>query len=665
MGKLINLNKKGFDSSGTFMKNYSQKLQLKLTIEFAIFFIIVAAVVYVFTTDKFETDLKEKFEYKASIFENYLEQNPQFFWTDSIDNKDLLLKLAQLNDAEYLVIENSRGKLIDAINLGVAEKYLYIRSDIDGGISQDNQIYRTAKPIYPTKILAGKFYAGFIAADQISKLQRIKLLTALFSLTILLTGIIITYILSLLSFRPIIAIINALDRTIKGNYTVKIKYEGKNELGLLVEKINDVLDELQQKIENNEKLDQKIADALRDKLSEVGAEISEQEAAKRILRKSEEQFKLLFENAPIGMVIISSEGRIMSVNKSFCDTLDYTTDELLGVPIKYLFEKDEIPFFITKNSKNESVIRISDINAEKKLIKKDGKEINVIVKSVGVEDDNVDIEHYIMQLLDITAIKRAQQELMKALERAEQSDKLKTAFLAQMSHEIRTPLNVILTSIPLFEDLIPQGDDEMKVILDSVKSAGKRLHRTIDMILNMSSVQSGNYKPHYESFSLSNDLKKLTEEFRSLIEDKGLTLNFTNLAGSTFITADRYTVNQIFQNLIGNAIKYTQKGFIDVILREQPNKKLKVEVRDTGIGMSKEYLQNIFTPFSQEHSGHKREYEGNGLGLALVKKYAEINHAEIHVESEKGKGSVFSVVFEKEIDISLLKNLDTTKSIEK
>ncbi|MGQ9642279.1 MAG: ATP-binding protein, partial [Ignavibacterium sp.] len=473
-----------------------------------------------------------------------------------------------------------------------------------------------------------------------------------------------TYILSLLSFRPIIAIINALDRTIKGNYTVKIKYEGKNELGLLVEKINDVLDELQKKTENNEKLDQKIADVLRDKLSEVGAEISEQQAAKRILRKSEEQFKLLFENAPIGMVIISSEGRIMSINKSFCDTLDYTTDELLGVPIKYLFDKDEIPFFITKNSKNESVIRISDINAEKKLIKKDGKEINVIVKSVGVEDDNGDVDHYIMQLLDITAIKKAQQELMKALERAEQSDKLKTAFLAQMSHEIRTPLNVILTSIPLFEDLIPQGDDEMKVILDSVKSAGKRLHRTIDMILNMSSVQSGNYKPYYESFSLSDDLKKLTEEFRSLSEDKGLTLNFTNLAGSTFITADRYTVNQIFQNLIGNAIKYTQKGFIDVILREQPNKKLKVEVRDTGIGMSKEYLQNIFTPFSQENTGHKREYEGNGLGLALVKKYAEINHAEIHVESEKGKGSVFSVVFEREIDLSILKNLDNTKTVE-
>lgn len=555
------------------MKNYSQKLQLKLTIEFAIFFIIVSTVIYIFTTEKFESDLREKFEYKASIFANYLEQNPQFFWTDSIDNKELLVKLAQLNDAEYLVVENSRGRLIDAINLDVAEKYLYIRSDADGGISEDKQIYRTAKPVYPTKILAGKFYAGFKAAEQISKFDRIKLLTALFSLTILLTGIIITYILSLISFRPIIAIINALDRNIKGNYTVKIKYEGKNELGLFVKKINDVLDELQKKAENNEKPDQKIADILRDKLSEVGAEISEQEYAKRILRKSEEQFKLLFENAPIGMVIISSEGRIMSINKSFCDTLDYTTDELLGVPIKYLFEKDEIPFFITKNSKNESVIRISDINAEKKLIKKDGKEINVIVKSVGVEDDNGDVDHYIMQLLDITAIKKAQQELMKALERAEQSDKLKTAFLAQMSHEIRTPLNVILTSIPLFEDLIPQGDDEMKVILDSVKSAGKRLHRTIDMILNMSSVQSGNYKPYYESFSLSDDLKKLTEEFRSLSEDKGLTLNFTNLVGSTFITADRYTVNQIFQNLIGNAIKYTQKGFIDVILREQPRMK--------------------------------------------------------------------------------------------
>lgn len=646
------------------MKNYSQKLQLKLTIEFAIFFIIVSAVIYVFTTDKFETDLKEKFEYKASIFTNYLEQNPQFFWSDSIDNKELLVRLAELNNAEYLVIENSRGNLIDAINLNVAEKYFYIMSDTDGGISADKQIYRVSKPLYPTKILAGKFYAGFKAAEQISKLERIKLLTALFSLTILLSGIIITYILSLLSFKPILSIIEALDRTIKGNFTIKIKYDGKNELGLLVDKINDVLDELQKKAENNEKLDQKITNVLRERLSEVGSEISQQEYAKKILRKSEEQFKLLFENAPIGMVIISSEGRIMSINKSFCDTLEYDSEELLGVPIKYLFEKDEIPFYITKNSRNESVIRISDINSEKKLIKKDGKEINVIVKSVGVEDDNGDIDHYIMQLLDITAIKRAQQELIKALERAEQSDKLKTAFLAQMSHEIRTPLNVILTSIPLFEDLIPEGDDEMKVILDSVKSAGKRLHRTIDMILNMSSVQSGNYKPHYESFSLSDDLKKLSDEFRSLSEDKGLTLNFTNLAGSTFITADRYTVNQIFQNLIGNAIKYTQKGFVDIILREQPNKKLKVEVRDTGIGMSKEYLQNIFTPFSQEHSGHKREYEGNGLGLALVKKYAEINHAEIHVESEKGKGSVFSVVFDREIDLSVLKNLDSTKNVE-
>lgn len=648
-----------------YMKIYSQKLQLKLTIEFALFFIIVSAVIYVYFTDKFESDLKEKFEYKASIFANYLEQNPQFFWQDSVDNRELLVKLAELNDAVYLVLENSRGRLIDAINLELAEKYLYIRSDFDGGVSADKQIYRISKQLYPIKILAGKFYAGFRAAEQISKLERIKLLTALFSLTVLLTGIIITYILSLLSFRPIISIIQALDRTIKGNYTVKIKYEGKNELGMLVEKINDVLDELQKKAENNEKLDQKITDVLRERLSEVGEEISEKEYAKKILRRSEEQFKLLFENAPIGMVIISPDGKIMSINKSFCDTLDYTQEELIGVPIKYLFEKDEIPFYITKNSKGESVIRISDINSEKKLIKKDGKEINVIVKSVGVEDEKGDVEHYIMQLLDITAIKHAQQELMKALERAEQSDKLKTAFLAQMSHEIRTPLNVILTSIPLYEDLIPEGDDEMKVILDSVKSAGKRLHRTIDMILNMSSVQSGNYKPHYESFSLSDDLKKLTEEFRSLSEDKGLTLNFTNLAGSTFITADRYTVNQIFQNLIGNAIKYTQKGFVDIILREQPNKKLKVEVRDTGIGMSKEYLQNIFMPFSQEHTGHKREYEGNGLGLALVKKYAEINHADIHVESEKGKGSVFSVIFEKELDLSVLKNFDKNQSVDK
>jgi signal transduction histidine kinase len=234
---------------------------------------------------------------------------------------------------------------------------------------------------------------------------------------------------------------------------------------------------------------------------------------------------------------------------------------------------------------------------------------------------------------------------MLALEEAEASNKLKSAFLAQMSHEIRTPLNVILTSVPLLADEIGAQDEEVRTVINSVGSAGKRLQRTIDMILNMSAVQSGNYKPDFEEINLADELDKLVYEVKSLVNEKRLKISFESEIDEPLILADKYTVTQIFQNLIGNSIKYTHKGFVKVSIKKHGMESYKVDVIDTGIGMNEDYLEKLFSPFSQEDIGQKRQYEGNGLGLALVKKYVELNNAEISVESQKNKGSVFSVVF--------------------
>ena len=149
----------------------------------------------------------------------------------------------------------------------------------------------------------------------------------------------------------------------------------------------------------------------------------------------------------------------------------------------------------------------------------------------------------------------------------------------------------------------------------------------------------------------------MVNEFKSLSDDKGLKLKFTPSDDTAFITADRYTVNQVFQNLINNAIKYTLKGYVEVYVKNLKNDKVKIEIRDSGIGMSEEYLQKMFMPFSQEDTGYKREFEGNGLGLALVKKYIELNRAEINVESEKNIGSVFSVVFDKEASFTYIRRI--------
>ena len=633
------------------MKTRSQKLQLKLTIQFALFFIIVAGFIFFYFTNKFEEQVNDKYQYKANVFVNFFTQNPQIFIDRKFTDTEIITRLLELNNAVYLVVENSSGELLDALNLEAAEKSFYIlaKSD-DNKISKDEKVYRVELPI-KTKEASGKIYVGFESGDDAKGLFKNKLLTALFSLTILLAGIVFTYFMSSISFRPLSKILKALDTAQISGGVSNSKFYKKDELGLIEDRVKILMSELDKSTSEVENLNKKLHDVFKDKISELNFEINQRKKAEISLQKSEEQFRLVFQNAPIGIVIISTEGKIISVNKSFCNTIGFERDEIIGIPIKYLFEQNDLEGF-SEDGFDLNGIPVADINTEKILLKKEGKEIHVIVKSVSVLDENSKVKHYVMQMLDISEIKRVQRELVEALKKAEESDRLKSAFLAQMSHEIRTPLNVILTSIPLIADEISSDDEDLKIILDSVKSAGKRLQRTIDMILSMSSVQSGNYKATFEKFDIIPDLQNMVREFKSLSDDKGLTIKFTPSDDTAFITADRYTVNQVFQNLINNAIKYTLKGYVEVYVKNLKNDKIKIEIRDSGIGMSEEYLQKMFMPFSQEDTGYKREFEGNGLGLALVKKYIELNRAEINVESEKNIGSVFSVVFDKEANFT-------------
>jgi signal transduction histidine kinase len=290
------------------------------------------------------------------------------------------------------------------------------------------------------------------------------------------------------------------------------------------------------------------------------------------------------------------------------------------------------------------------------MIRKDDTRIQVTTKSDTIYDEEKNPKHCIIQVLDITEIIKVQQALAVALEKSDESNRLKSAFLAQMSHEIRTPLNVILPSIPILVDAIGAKDKDNLMILNSVDSAGKRLQRTIDMILDMSAVQSGNYKPDLEQIDLAEDLHRLTNEFKLLADDKGLKLEFSNNSTNTVITIDKYTVEQIFQNLLANAIKYTNKGFVKIVIADVSDGNLQVLVKDSGIGMNQEFMKNIFSPFSQEDVGQRREYEGNGLGLALVKKYSELNNATLRVKSKKGVGSIFSVTFNRDAKIVKTEN---------
>ncbi|NOX17346.1 MAG: PAS domain S-box protein [Chlorobi bacterium] len=238
-------------------------------------------------------------------------------------------------------------------------------------------------------------------------------------------------------------------------------------------------------------------------------------------------------------------------------------------------------------------------------------------------------------------------ELKDAIKTAEKANQLKSEFLAQISHEIRSPLNVILS----FNEMIRSelGDTENELFQEaftSIDHAGRRIIRTIELILNMSEIQKGIYEPEFRKMDLSSEiLLPLFEEHKHAAKKKNIEFidSFKNCSFPLLL--DFYSASQIFANLIDNAIKYTEKGKVEIKAFVNEKNLPVVSVEDTGIGIAEEFLPTLFTPFTQEEQGYARTFDGNGLGLSLVQNYCSLNNAEIKVESKKGEGTKFIVTF--------------------
>jgi len=247
----------------------------------------------------------------------------------------------------------------------------------------------------------------------------------------------------------------------------------------------------------------------------------------------------------------------------------------------------------------------------------------------------------------INELKEKDKALTEEKENALKAERLKSEFLAQMSHEIRTPINTVLNYTSLIEsELKDKLPNDLEHSFDSINNASARLIRTIDLILDLSAIESGALDIKPEKFDLTTGIVlPVINEFKQSAHKKKLSVELIyDPLTPCLIFADKYTVTQTFTNLIHNAIKYTDKGSIRVACTKKVDGIL-VEITDTGVGISHEYLPNLFEKFSQETQGYTRSYEGNGLGLALVKKYCDINNVKIEVTSKKNMGTTFKLFF--------------------
>jgi PAS domain S-box-containing protein len=359
------------------------------------------------------------------------------------------------------------------------------------------------------------------------------------------------------------------------------------------------------------------------------------------LRQSEARYSRLSDLTYEG-ILIHDKGVVIDVNSAFERIFGYSTNELIGKNIIHLLFPEKYHNMISENLKNEVTVA-SEIEG----IRKDDSIIKLEIESRNITFINNKRNVRVTAIRDISEKAKMLNDLLVAKEKAENASKMKSVFLAQMSHEIRTPINALVSMASLLRyDLEENANRDQLMSFEIIDRAGDRIIRTVDLLLNLSEIQTGTYEINPIKFDLYSEiLAHIVADNKKIVEKNNLKLSITTNTTDTELIADFYTVRQIFIQLIENAVKYTDEGEISVVILRNENEELVVEVKDTGIGIAEEYLSNLFDSFTQEEMGYTRKYEGNGIGLTLVKKYSEINNATVEVESEKNVGSTFRVVF--------------------
>ena len=340
--------------------------------------------------------------------------------------------------------------------------------------------------------------------------------------------------------------------------------------------------------------------------------------------------------------ITDMNDQLIFVNESFCKTYGYTRDELIGRNLEILRSPNNPPGLTDQIL--PSTIH-SEWRGELLNKRKDGSEFPIYLSTTTIKDKDGNPIGLIGVASDITERKQKEEELIRTMEKAEESDRLKSAFLANMSHEIRTPMNGILGFTELLSDTHFSGEEKQEFI-DIIRKSGQRMLNTVNDLIDIAKIETGQMPVIYAETDVVEQITNLFQFFQHEAQEKGIALLLNNnvFPQSALIKTDLAKLDSIFTNLIKNAIKYTEKGSVEIGCWINENR-FEFYVRDTGIGIPKHRQQAIFNRFEQADIGDTRAFQGSGLGLAITKAYAEMLGGKITLESEEDKGSTFYFSF--------------------
>jgi len=430
----------------------------------------------------------------------------------------------------------------------------------------------------------------------------------------------------------------ALKITKQQNYNLRAEKESNDEIGILTDGFNEMLEQLQK---GNKKL-----------------------------IESENKFREVVEQSTDALYIIGGNSVFIDVNNTACSSLGYERGELLNMSVAKvdsLYQNQEKLNDLFARLKKERHIIVESEHHKKNH---DSFPVEISLGYVNIEGEDL----ILASARDITERKQAQKSLLQANDeleakvnertkelktinaaleiskrKAEAASHSKSLFLANMSHEIRTPMNAVIG----FTDLLASSDLNKKQIgyVESIQSGSRNLLSLINDILDLSKIEAGKMNIKVDRVYIKQLLKDIYQVFSLSAKEKGLNLNL--YIGDTVpqgIMSDEIRLRQIMFNLLNNAIKFTRKGEVNIYAsykRESAEDvfySLIITVEDTGIGVRSSEQQNIFNSFEQQDNQSTREFGGAGLGLAISARLAEKLGANIKLDSEHGKGSVFKLV---------------------
>jgi PAS domain S-box-containing protein len=375
-------------------------------------------------------------------------------------------------------------------------------------------------------------------------------------------------------------------------------------------------------------------------------DLTERKQAEEALRDSEEKFRMISDSAQEAIIMIDNDGNISYWNKAAEKIFGYTEKEAMEknlhrfiVPESYYESSTKAFKIFQKSGQGDAIGKTIELAA----VRKNGAEFPI---EVSISPLKIKGKWNAMGILrDITERKIMQNELLKFIEEADSASKAKSEFLAGMSHEIRTPMNAIIGMAELISDTTL--DEEQKEYLEIMKVSSNNLLGIINDILDISKIEAGGLELEQKEFNLPELVETTGASLAVRANKKRLELLCHIISDiPEYIISDPVRLRQILVNLIGNAIKFTEKGEIIISLRIEERKGnealIHFWVSDTGVGIPKERQDRIFDSFTQADGSTTRKYGGTGLGLTISRQLAEKMGGRIWVESELGKGSVFN-----------------------